>query len=256
MDHRTLYLDLLKRSLLGLIDQDPSCDPWSPPDFHAGRRSAGLDWPLRALTMVGEKRMDNLWTLVPPIIDRVPGDFVETGVWRGGASIFARAVLDAYDGRDRLVWCCDSFAGLPAPSKEPHPTDATDCHHTFAALAAPLPEVRANFLRYRISTDRVRFVEGWFEDTLPTLPVTQIAVLRLDGDMYGSTITALTNLYPKVSQGGAVIVDDYHVIAGCRAAVDEYRMLSNIPEKVHEIDGTAVYWIKGTAPEGEPLPGP
>lgn len=242
--YRALYLELLKRSLLGLIDMDPPCDPWSPPGFDAARRRSGLDWPSRGLTMIGEARMDNLRSLIGPLVRKVPGDFVETGVWRGGASIFARAVLDAAGAQDRLVWCCDSFAGLPAPSGRSHPADIGDQHHTFSALAVPLAEVRDNFQRYGLLSERVRFVEGWFEDTLPTLPVERIAVLRLDGDMYGSTMTALAHLYPKVSSGGAVIVDDYHAIKGCRLAVTEYRQVHGIGTDLREIDGVGVYWFK------------
>src|SRR5262249_48778679 len=139
----------------------------------------------------------------------VPGDFIETGVWRGGACIFARAVLRAYGDPERKVWVADSFEGLPKPDAAKYPADRGSRLYRQAHLAVSLEEVTANFARYNMLDDRVVFLRGWFRDTLPTAPIEKLAVLRLDGDLYESTMEALSHLYDRVSVGGYVIVDDY-----------------------------------------------
>lgn len=205
-------------------------------------RAVGNDWPPRAETMVGLARLDNVLDCTArALTDGVPGDLVETGVWRGGTAIFLRAILAALGDADRRVWACDSFRGLPEASLE---IDEPMRFHTYPQLAVGLDAVRANFERYGVLDDRVRFVEGWFRDTLPGLPVEQVAVLRLDGDMYESTMDALTALEPKVAPGGFVIVDDYNGIEACRAAVTDYRRDAGIDAPVHEVDWTAVWWRK------------
>ena len=205
-------------------------------------RAEGRDWPADAESMIGSKRMDNLHTCVADVLRRgVPGDLMETGVWRGGAVIFMRAALEAYGDATRRVWVADSFAGLPAPDAR-YAADRGDVHHGFRALAVSLEQVRANFARYGLLDERVRFLEGWFKDTLPGAPIGRLAVLRLDGDMYESTMDALRPLYPRLSVGGYLIVDDYGVVPGCKQAVDEYRAEHGIAEPIVDIDGWGVYW--------------
>ena len=207
-------------------------------------RAEGRDWPPTAETMVGTERLRNVAELCTRAIeDGVPGDFIETGVWRGGVTILMRAVLAAYDVDDRTVWVADSFEGLPAPDAD-HPADAgLDWSHV-DVLKVDADEVRANFERYDLLDDRVRFLEGWFCDTLPDAPIEQLAVLRLDGDLYGSTIDALRALEPKVSVGGFVVVDDYGGWASCHSAVDDYRAEHGISDEIVEIDWTGVWWRK------------
>lgn len=208
----------------------------------AERRELGRDWPADAETMIGARRLDNLHESVVAVIEEgVPGDLVECGVWRGGAAILMRAVLAAYGVSDRAVWAADSFAGLPAPDTARHPADAGDFHHTLEALAIPRSEVEANFRRYGLLDDQVRFLEGWFSETLPSAPIDRIAVLRADGDMYGSTMDILEALYPKVSPGGFVIIDDYQ-LDPCRQAVHDYRDAHRISDEIVSIDGYGVYW--------------
>lgn len=98
------------------------------------------------------------------------------------------------------------------------------------------------FERYGLLDDRVRFLEGWFRDTLPTAPVDKLSVLRLDGDLYESTMDGLVNLYPKVSPGGFVIVDDYGNIQACKAAVHDYRARHGGTEPIVDVDGSGVWW--------------
>lgn len=205
-------------------------------------REEGRDWPIFAQTMVGRRRLDNLRSCIETVLaDGVPGDVIETGVWRGGASIFARAVLRAHGADDRTVFVCDSFRGLP-PSDPAHPADTRQWNGV-PELEVGLEEVRANFERYGLLDDGVRFVEGWFKDTLPGLADRTWAVARLDGDMYGSTIDALNNLYPNLSPGGFLIIDDYS-IPECRAAVADYRRDHGIDEAIETIDWTGSFWRK------------
>ena len=204
----------------------------------------GRIWPDRALPMIGVPRLANILHAVRTVIDEhVPGDLIETGVWRGGATILMRAALEAYGGLGRSVWVADSFAGLPHPDAATYPHDANDTHHTFAKLAVPIDEVRANFERFGLLDGRVRFLKGWFRDTLPTAPIERLAVLRLDGDIYESTVLALEHLAPKVSSGGFIIIDDYvsHE-PKCGQAVRDYRAAQGITAPLVPIDWTGVYW--------------
>lgn len=196
--------------------------------------------------MIGLARLDNLHHCLrtaPP--DDVPGDFVDTGVWRGGACIFARAALEAYSDADRSVWVVDAFRGMPEAGAGAHPGDHGMALHNFNdALAVSRDEVAENFSRYGLLDERVEFVDGWFADTLPTAPIDKIAVLRPDGDLYSSTRVALTELYPKLSPGGFLIVDDY-LLAPRRQAVHEYREEQGITEEIVSIDDIGVYWRRG-----------
>lgn len=208
-------------------------------------REVGNDWPPHAETMVGRARLANVLDCASvALADGVAGDFVETGVWRGGTSIFLRAVLEVLGGPDdigRRVWACDSFQGLPEATLE---IDVPMQFHTFEPLSVGVDAVRANFDRYGLLDDRVIFVEGWFRDTLPSLDVERIAVLRLDGDMYESTMDALVALEPKVSPGGFVIVDDYGGIEACRRAVGDYRESAGIDAPIAMVDWTGAWWRK------------
>ena len=218
--------------------------------YDPAKRAEGRDWPADAETMVGLRRLDNVQHCVECVItDGVPGDLLEAGAWRGGASILMRAVLAAHEVTDRRVWVADSFEGLPPPDLERYPADAGDRHWTRAELAVSIDDVRRNFARYGLLDGQVRFLEGWFEDTLPSAPVEQLAVLRADGDMYGSTMDILRSLEPRVAPGGFVIIDDYGAIEQCRQAVDDYRAEAGITEEIQTVDWTGVYWRKSG---GEP----
>jgi O-methyltransferase len=214
---------------------------------HPDAASEGRGLSVEAETMVGRKRLDNLQHCIAEVIaDAVPGDLIETGVWRGGATIFMRGVLKAHGDASRTVWVADSFRGLPPPDQEQYPADAGDRHFESSALAVSVDEVRANFRRYGLLDEQVRFLPGWFRDTLHTAPIDHLAVLRLDGDMYESTIVALDALYPKLSAGGYLIVDDYGAVEGCRRAVNDYRQRHEIDDPMEMIDWTGCFWRKTT----------
>ncbi len=194
--------------------------------------------------MIGLRRLDSLQHCITDVLEnRVPGDLIETGVWRGGTAIFMRAVLMANGETSRTVWAADSFRGLPQPDPDSYPADLGDLHWTKDRLAVSLDTVKENFERYGLLDAQVRFLEGWFRDTLPNAPIEQLAILRLDGDMYQSTMEALQPLYPKLSRRGYIIIDDY-TLPGCRAAVDDYRRERGISEEIIQIDGSGVYWQK------------
>jgi O-methyltransferase len=236
------YLNLLEKSLTGSLVGDAAMDQWTGPKFEPKARQLGRDWPSLAQTMIGEARMKNLRQCCESVIlDEVPGDFIETGVWRGGASIFMKGILEAYGDRSRRLFVADSFQGLPPPNPGEFPADAGDVHHTFTQLAIPKAEVENNFRKYGLLDERVIFLEGWFKDTLPTAPIDQIAILRLDGDMYESTIQALDALYRKVAFGGYVIVDDFG-LQGCNKAIGDFRTKHAIDSIIFPIDGMAAWW--------------
>ncbi|MBV8246227.1 MAG: class I SAM-dependent methyltransferase [Candidatus Eremiobacteraeota bacterium] len=232
-DAASRYLELLKACLMDEI-YDPE---------HRDVLAEDREWPRRAHTMLGRERLDNIQACIESVLeDGVEGDLIETGVWRGGATIFMRGVLEARGDAARTVWVADSFQGLPAPDTQNFPADAADAHFTRPELAVSVDEVKANFARYGLLDDRVIFVEGWFRETLPALPVEKLAVLRLDGDMYESTRVALDALYPKLQPGGYIIVDDYRSIPGCFKAVNDYRAEQHIREPFVVVDWTAVCW--------------
>ncbi len=213
--------------------------------FTQEQRENGLVWPGYADTMIGLKRLDNLqYCAETAIREGVPGDFIETGVWRGGACIFMRAILKAHGVTNRKVFVADSFEGLPKPDEEKYPADKGDRHHTHTVLAISQKEVETNFSKYDLLDHQVVFLKGWFKDTLPSAPIEKLAVLRLDGDMYGSTIEVLDNLYPKLSKGGFCIIDDY-ALKGCRQAVDDYRKNHGIDSPLNEVDWSGRWWRKG-----------
>ena len=195
-------------------------------------------------SMIGVKRMQNIEDCLDVVRNEaVKGDLLEAGVWRGGAAIFMRGYLAAYEMRERVVWAADSFEGLPAPS---HSADAgfDFSAATVPILAVSLDEVRANFARYGLLDDRVRFLKGWFRDTLHDSNIGQLALLRVDGDLYESTRDTLSALYDRVSEGGFVLVDDYGDFAPCRQAVDEFRQQRQITSPIVKVDWSGVYWRK------------
>jgi hypothetical protein len=244
-----LYLGLLKRVLTNtLFEEEPDTDQKDEFEFvHAFIRHY-MKGPAVSMLPIG--RMDNLQDCVEDVIARgVPGDLIETGVWRGGATILMRAVLRAHGVTDRTVWVADSFEGMPTPDPEKYPIEAR-AHNgpvmkrNFNNFAASLDEVRSNFAALDLLDGQVNFLKGWFKDTLPTAPIGRLAVMRLDGDYYESTMDALTNLYDKLSVGGYAIIDDYGEDdwTYCRRAVDEFRAARGITDPMIEVDRRCFYW--------------
>lgn len=272
---RGLYLDLLKRSLTGALERDndtilggvrtQGMRDWRKKlangvgnlasrfdleiaykkAYDPERREQGRDWPSRAVSMVGLKRMENIEECITRIQeDGVPGDLIETGVWRGGSCIFMRGNLRAWGDVGRKVWVADSFEGLPEPNEKDFPADAGQVFHEQRGLSVGEEIVRRNFERYGLYDDQVVFLKGWFKDSLPTAPIEKLSLIRLDGDLYESTIQALEALYPKLSPGGFCIVDDWMLVDQAQQACHDYRAKHGITEEVIDIDGTGAFWRK------------
>jgi len=245
------YLELLKDALLNLhyLKHEPMHPKHKEKTYEGKlkRRLVGRDWPTWAVTMVGRKRLDHLEACIKSCaMEGVRGDFLETGVWRGGASIFARACVDECawaGGVPPTVWLADSFDGCPKPNPTKWPKDAASKHSERDNFRVPLAVVKANFKRFRVPLDGVRFMPGWFEDTLPG-EIERLAILRLDGDMYGSTMHALRTLYDKVSPGGFIIADDWKASRRERAAIEDFWKERGIRPPTTKVDWTCMAWRK------------
>jgi hypothetical protein len=237
---RAAYLDLMRDSLTGRLNEDPPLPASKVEGYKPEYREQGWDWPSKAPSMIGTLRMENVRRECERVIaENVPGDFVETGVWRGGAAIMMRAVLAAHDVEDRRVFAADTFEGFPSQSD----ADANFTVGGVTEFAVSLEEVQANFARYSQLDDQVVFLKGLFKDTLPSAPIESIAVLRLDGDLYESTRDGLA-LYGKLARGGTLIADDYFLFEGQRKAIDEFRSTHGIADPIIRIDHFGGYWIK------------
>lgn len=203
----------------------------------------GVGWPAKRWnsgeSMIGRVRLTQVREAVRTVLEEdVPGHFIETGVWKGGACIVARAAFEAYGSSGRRVYVADSFMGLPPADDS---DDAANLHGD-ATLAISREDVAKAFERYGLLDDTVVFLEGWFSDTLPTVADQTWSIVRLDGDMYESTRDGIENLYPGLSSGGFLIVDDYHVYQSCRRAITEYRQEHGIDAPIVDIDQDGVYW--------------
>lgn len=253
---RQLYLQLMKKAVGDFIynrdqEEETPLPPLSWVDTRTGKKhmiltqadykQEGLIFPKQAHTMIGLKRLDHLQYCIEEIIQqKIPGDLLEAGVWRGGACIFMRAVLKAYGIHDRRVWVADSFAGFRDEDLLQEGLDPVQTNYHSVSLE----KVKAHFQAYDLLDEQVQFLPGYFDQTLPQAPVQELALLRLDADFYAPTWQVLTHLYPRVVPGGFVIVDDYHIFASCRKAVQTYRHIHQIREPMQRIDFAAVYWQK------------
>ena len=242
-----LYLDLLELTVSNWIYGDSRNQMGQLLPFSAQAREVGRDIPSQAHSMIGLRRLRHLRSLVEQVLaEGTPGDLVEAGVWRGGACILMAGVLQAHGVADRRVVVADSFEGLPAPDVRYPKDDLSGFEfHLRDELAVSLEAVRHNFERYGLLSEQVGFLKGLFRDTLPTYPYGPIAVLRMDGDLYSSTMDTLIHLYPRVVPGGWVICDDYGVIIDARRAVLDFRASQGITSPMTAVDGDAVYWRKG-----------
>ena len=226
-----LYLDLLERALAGMLIQDESISSWNKD--HDPEASMIKLARLRNLRVLAERML----------LEDISGDMLEAGVWRDGACVLMRGVLAAHGVSDRTVWVADSFAGLPVPNPETRPADVSDQRATVEELCMSSEEMQANFERYGLLDSQVRFLKGWFSEALLEAPVDQLALLRLNGDIYTSAAQKLDALYDKVIPGGYVIVDDY-LLSGCRQAVDDFRNRHGIHDELNDVNGATVFWRK------------
>lgn len=216
-------------------------------DIEKIKRLDGRDWPKESQgeTMIGLKRLDNIEECLKTIInDNINGDVIEAGVWRGGAVIFMKGILDAFDVTDKKVWVADSFQGVPKPNIENYPEDKDDILYTYKQLQVSKEQVIDNFKKYNLLDENIKFLEGWFKDTLYNAPIEKLSLLRIDGDLYESTYQTLEALYPKLSPGGYCIIDDFGTFEYCSKAVNDYRNIMKIEEEIQDIDGWGIFWRK------------
>lgn len=243
-----LYLNLIKDCLVDNIYPHEKDKKHTAYDKYYGRY-----WPAQAHTMAGVPRLENVEFCVKSVIeDDIPGDLIECGVWRGGIAILMQAILKAYGQTNRRVFVADSFEGLPEADLENWPKDKSNIDFSkIPELAISLTEVKNNFKKYRLLDDNVIFHKGFFEDTIADIAAEQLAVLRLDGDMYSSTYVCLEHLYPKLARGGYCIIDDYGALRQATDATNDYKLKYGIDEQIIKIEVKAndsqqwgVFWRK------------
>ena len=267
---RDAYLELLALSLSDLAGAGTitagkhDAVPGEPPSIfcrpmpaeHLDARIGGLDWPMNGLSMVGLDRLRDLRSLVEQLVaDGIEGDLIEAGAWRGGATMMMRATLDSL-GDERTVWVADSFNGFPEPGRiAGGPEDRIDLRG-IDFLSVPIEQVAGNFRKFGLA-DRVRLVQGFFEDTMDSLRGGKWALVRLDGDTYDATRACLDALYPGLAVGGHVIIDDYQMVEECREAVADFRTEHSIDDEIVKIDQVGVRWRRGSEagppPSAEPV---
>eukprot|EP00560_Eucampia_antarctica_P000568 CAMPEP_0197836816 /NCGR_PEP_ID=MMETSP1437-20131217/30079_1 /TAXON_ID=49252 ORGANISM="Eucampia antarctica, Strain CCMP1452" /NCGR_SAMPLE_ID=MMETSP1437 /ASSEMBLY_ACC=CAM_ASM_001096 /LENGTH=326 /DNA_ID=CAMNT_0043443291 /DNA_START=411 /DNA_END=1391 /DNA_ORIENTATION=+ len=246
-----MYLEMIKGLVSGTSfnDAEKSVSPGSTfktfRPFNLEVRQGGMDWTYLGDTMTGWKRLDNIRKLLKSVVeDTIPGDYIETGVWRGGASVYARAVLDVLGQTDRLSYVCDSFAGLPPGDRSLDRNDKNwDSMHWYLAVSDDV--VARNFQKFGFLNSNVIFAKGFFNETMPHLKKksNHFSVMRLDGDMYESTVDVLYNLYDKLSIGGYVIMDDWSWFPS-RTACEDFFKVHGIEPEIIQIDKLSAYWKK------------
>ena len=177
------------------------------------------------LSMLSRERLEHLEIILKQFQDEaIAGDIIETGCWRGGACIYMRAILENLGEPSRVVYAADSFEGVPKPNLERYPIDAYSTHWSSDWLKAPVEGVREAFRRYGYLDDRTVILKGWFKDTIPGLKSRsrRWCLLRLDGDIYESTIQVLDALYDDLVPGGYVVIDDFGTDVGAAHATRDF----------------------------------
>jgi O-methyltransferase len=239
---REAYIDLIKRSITNYnyLGGDASFEQFrcvTHYDVKPGQWK--IDRVAQPVTLLTKAQLDLVETSILAAEENgVPGDFIEAGVWRGGVIILMRAVMSAYEITGRKIFAADSFAGIPKNTRALN--DPVDLWSD--RWIASLDEVQHNIRRFGLLDDKIAFVPGFFSETLSGLADKQFAVIRLDSDSYDSVEESLVCLYPLLSIGGTIIIDDWHLV-GCRMAVLNYRVRHRITAEIKLCEGNA-YWVK------------
>lgn len=191
-------------------------------------------------TMVGLKRLKNLDRLVHKIDElEIEGDIVECGTYNGGtAAILAKVATESR--LKRHVWLVDSFRGFPEPTLKDGPYSK---EHTGSCQGSK-EKVLEVLRKSGVDDKKVTILEGWFKDTVPTLPVKKISLLHIDADFYESVKICLDYLFKKVEKGGFVVLDDYGYWEGYRLAFNEFKELNKLDITSHKVDNTGVFFQK------------
>ena len=202
-----------------------------PPDF--APHHVSIINAVKEHTMTSQERIFGLIEATHYITRRnIPGSIVECGVWRGGSMMAVALALDRLDVRDRELHLFDTFEGMPKPQEVDVDMRGNPAMPAFAEARigedksdycrATLPDVQAAMASTGYDEERIHFHKGKVEVTIPSAATGKIALLRLDTDWYESTRHELEYLYPRLSPGGILIIDDYGHWCGSRKAVDEY----------------------------------
>jgi len=250
---RLAYLEMIKSMVSGTVylEAEVSIKPilgvplaTSQGTLNWQSRQKGGDWTYLGDTMTGWKRIDNVHALLQDVMEHnIPGDYIETGVWRGGSSMFARAVMLAYGQPHRKSYVCDSFSGLPPQGRPLHKGDKGWDNTPYLEVHQDI--VVDGFDKYSLLDENVIFVKGFFNDTMPHVRplVESVSVMRLDGDMYESTVDVLYHLYDKLSVGGYVIMDDWFGFPS-KQACEDFFAVHKISPQIVRIDDLSAYWQK------------
>lgn len=242
---RNGYVDLLKRAVTNYLylGEERTFENFRCIKHYDVENSA---WKIEELsrpaTLLTKDQLDLVEHAVVSVEQRgIPGDFMEAGVWRGGVIIFLRGLMHAHDITDRMIIAADSFSGIPKNTRAVNdPVDEWPDR-----WEAGIDEVKRNIARFGFLDERIRFLVGYFETSLKELTDETFALIRLDSDSYDSVETSLESLYPRVSDGGIVIVDDWH-LPGCQMAVRDYVQRTRIKAEIRVHGGNA-WWVKQTA---------
>jgi O-methyltransferase len=223
-----------------------------PPDFDA--EFCEIYERCRPFTMTSAERMYALYKAVEYVMRaRIPGDFVECGVWRGGSGMIVALSLLKWGVRDRVIHLYDTYEGMSAPSQRDKDVHGGDAQQMFEKIrrsdatgwcSAGLEEVRRNVLSSGYPEANIIFVEGKVEETLPARCPRSISLLRLDTDWYESTYHELVHLYPLLQSGGVLILDDYGHWQGAREATERYFSENSIALLLNRIDYTGRVAVK------------
>ncbi|MEN9685043.1 MAG: hypothetical protein RLZZ28_829 [Bacteroidota bacterium] len=220
-------------------------------DFHKG-----IIEKVKPYTMTSEERLYALIESVKYIVkNNIPGTIVECGVWKGGSMMAVAETLKKLGAANRDLYLYDTYAGMTDPTAE----DLAYSNESAAALLqndadrkkesvvwaySNLEEVKTNLSKIDYPPELIHFIEGDVLKTIPAADPGTIALLRLDTDWYESTRHEMEQLYPKLTLGGVLIIDDYGFWKGSRKAVDEYLENNQIPLMLHRIDDTGRAAIK------------
>lgn len=204
-------------------------------------------------TMTSVERLQALILATRYVVRRrLPGDFVECGVWRGGSMFAAARTLLHLEGAQRTLYLYDTYAGMPPPDSvdvrrdgQPASVLMEDSRDEATRAFATLQTVKDTMSLSGYSADATKYIVGKVEDTIPQVIPERIALLRLDTDWYSSTLHELKHLYPRLVRGGVLIIDDYGWWEGARKAVDEFFEHDPEPPLLNVIDQTGRIGIKG-----------
>lgn len=224
-----------------------------PPDF--SKKNIEIYKAVKPYTMTSPERVNALIDAVNYIIkNKIEGAMVECGVWKGGSTMAMALTLKNLGTENREIFLYDTFSGMTAPSDMDVSINGTTAHDEFTKTKtsedssnwclSTLEEVKKNVYSTGYTKEKIHFIEGKVEDTIPNNMPTEIALLRLDTDWYESTKHELTYLFPRLSKNGVLIIDDYGHWEGAKKAVDEYIADQNVRILLNRIDYTGRIAIK------------